>query len=96
MKQSKKFFNNMLMSSSFDPALTPTLPIVEIAGDRRILIEKHKCVTQYNDELVVVQMGYGQLQIRGCFLNLARLGKEQLVINGDICSVSIVRKECMQ
>ena len=93
MKQSKKFLDNVLRTAIVEPDLLPGLPIVEMAGDRRILIEKHESVIQYTDELVVVRMGYGQLQIRGCCLSLARLGKEQLVITGDVCSVSIVRKE---
>ena len=69
----------------------PGIPIVEIAGDQRVLIERHKGVTEYSPQCIRVRLSYGILTISGCRLELTRMTANQLIISGRIDSISIER-----
>ena len=71
----------------------PGQPIVEIAGDRRVLIEGHRGVVQYDKCLIRIRLAYGAVQIQGRELELAHMTKESLVIFGRIESVTLCRRE---
>ena len=60
----------------------PGQPIVEIAGDRRVLIENH----------FGVKVKYGLVCVCGCDLELIRMTKEQLIISGRIDAVTLIRR----
>ena len=66
----------------------PGQPIVEIAGDRRVLIENHFGVKEYSREKIGVKVKYGL----GCNLELIRMTKEQLIISGRIDAVTLIRR----
>ena len=69
----------------------PGVPVVELAGDRRILIERHRGVTEYSTERICVRLSYGMICVCGCALELTRMTKEQLVISGRIDGIQIQR-----
>ncbi len=69
----------------------PGQPLVELAGDRRVLIENHRGVTEYGREQIRVRVRYGQILVCGGGMELARMTKEQLVIAGRIDSVTLIR-----
>lgn len=70
----------------------PGQPLVELAGDQRVLIENHMGVTEYGADQIRVQVRYGQICVRGERMELARMTKEQLVIAGRIDSVTLIRR----
>lgn len=70
----------------------PGMPLVEICGERRVLIENHGGVSRYGTELICVRVKYGELVVRGCGLELVKMSKEQLVICGQIDCVSLERR----
>lgn len=70
----------------------PGLPILELAGDRRVLIERHGGVLEYGPERIRVRVKYGTVSINGCSLELIRMTHQQLVIAGRIDSVCIQRR----
>lgn len=70
----------------------PGLPILEIAGDRRVLIERHKGVLEYGPERIRVRVSYGTVCITGCGMELVRMGHQQLVIAGRVDSVCLQRR----
>ena len=70
----------------------PGIPIVEIAGDQRVLIERHKGVTEYGPQCIRVRVSYGILSISGCRLELTRMTANQLIISGIIEVISIDRR----
>ena len=70
----------------------PGQPIVEIAGDRRVLIENHFGVKEYSRERIGVKVKYGVVTVCGCGLELIRMTKEQLVISGRIDGVTLARR----
>lgn len=70
----------------------PGMTIAELAGDRRVLIEGHRGVTEYCRERVTVKVGYGWLCISGCGLELRQMSKQQLVVSGRIDGIQLRRK----
>ncbi len=70
----------------------PGLPIAEIAGDSRVLVENHFGVKEYSSERIRIRVKYGHLCICGCGLQLMRMTKEQLVVCGRIDSVTLHRR----
>ena len=70
----------------------PGQSIVEIAGDRRVLIEHHSGVTQYSREKICVKVKNGQVAVCGCGLELTQMTREQLVISGRIDCVTLLRR----
>lgn len=69
----------------------PGLPLVEIAGESRVLIENHCGVSQYSSDSVCVKVKFGQVCVTGGALDLARMTKGQLVITGRIDTVCLLR-----
>lgn len=70
----------------------PGMTVAELAGDRRVLIEGHKGVTEYCRERVCVKVGYGWLCVTGCGLELRQMSRQQLVISGRIDGIQLRRK----
>ena len=70
----------------------PGQPVLEVAGDRRVLIEHHRGVTEYSRERIGVRVSYGQIMICGCGLELVRMCKEQLVVTGQIDGITFCRR----
>lgn len=71
----------------------PGQPLVELTGERRVLIENHGGVTQYGREKICVKVKFGQVSVQGCGLELARMTKEQLIISGRIDSITLIRRK---
>lgn len=69
----------------------PGIPIIEIAGDYRVLIENHTCITEYSENRIRVQVKFGQVIVEGSNLVISKMAKEQLVISGCIGSVHLLR-----
>ena len=69
----------------------PGMTVAELAGDRRILIEGHRGVTQYSREQVTVKVNYGWLCVTGCGLELRQMSRQQLVICGRIDGIQLRR-----
>lgn len=67
--------------------------IVEILGDRRILIENHRGVVTYSKEKILVKVKYGTVSVCGRNLELTSMTKDQLVIFGNIQCISLHRRE---
>ncbi|MCI6937092.1 MAG: YabP/YqfC family sporulation protein [Clostridiales bacterium] len=70
----------------------PVQPIIEVAGDRRLLVENHRGVSAYSTEKILINVGFGTVCVCGWDLQLIRMTKEQLVIRGRIDSISLLRR----
>ena len=66
------------------------IPLVELAGQNRVLIENHGGVLAYGLEEITIKVAYGSLKITGNQLRLMELCREQLVITGQIASVHLI------
>lgn len=92
MGRGHDFWMRLTDSAELTGAGIPGQPIVEIAGERRVLIENHFGVSQYSREKIGVKVKYGFVCVCGCGLELVRMTREQLVIAGRIDSVSLIRR----
>jgi len=91
MGRGEIFIDRLTKAADLQDESIPGLPVVELAGDRRVLIERHCGVTEYGRERIRVKVKFGQLCIYGTGLELAKMTKEQLVISGRIQGVEITR-----
>lgn len=70
----------------------PLQPILELCGERRLLIENHKGVKEYGQNKITVCVRYGVLTICGEGMRLCRMHGPQLVILGRIDQITVVRR----
>ena len=73
-----------------DEAL-PTQTVVELLGDRRVLIEHHHGITEYSRQRIQARVKYGVLCVCGSGLELCKMSDNQLVILGSIDSLTVFR-----
>lgn len=69
-------------------------PLLELWGDRRLLIENHGGVLEYGLEKIQVKVSYGVVCICGEHLRLCTMSDQQLVIQGRIHSIQLMRRVC--
>lgn len=93
MRQGKSWLERITDGADLPGMAMPGVPLVELAGDRRVLIENHGGVTEYGSCRIQVRVRYGQIAVCGENLQLARMTREQLVISGRIDAVTLYRRE---
>ena len=81
-----------LLSRFGDINVQSKLPLVELAGYCRVLIENHIGVMAYSQEEICVRVSFGYLRIMGRNMTLAEMHREQLVISGQIEGVFLHRR----
>ena len=87
----RSMVDRLAFSADLPDVTLPGQPLVEIAGESRVLIENHLGVTQYGRECIRVKVKFGQVCVSGSHLELTRMIKGQLVISGRIDAVSLCR-----
>lgn len=92
MKDRRNILQQLTEAADLEGEPLPGQSIVEIAGDRRVLIENHGGVKEYSMERISVHVKYGYVIICGCGLELICMTKEQLIISGRIDTVSLCRR----
>ena len=92
MARSGDWLQHLADRTELESEALPGLPILEIAGDRRILIERHDGVLEYGPERIRIRVVYGTVCVTGCGLELVRMTRQQLVITGRVDSVSLQRR----
>lgn len=91
MQKGKSIFERLTAAADLHDEAIPHLPLVEIAGDRRVLIENHQGVIAYATEQICVKVKYGSVCICGSGLELARMSKGQLIVSGTIGKIELLR-----
>lgn len=66
-------------------------PLVELCGAHRVLVEQHMGVGEYSSETVNVNVRFGRVVISGRNLEICRMTLDQLVITGEITSVTLLK-----
>ena len=92
MMQNRNWMQRIADSVELDGEALPGVSIVEIAGDSRVLIERHGGITEYSRERIAVKVRYGTVCISGCDLEVTRMSREQLVISGRIDCLQLKRR----
>lgn len=72
-------------------AMTPLsgLPLIEICGQNRILIENHRGISGYSGCEIQVKVCFGRVIVCGENLKVTNMSKEKLVIVGNIYAVNL-------
>jgi sporulation protein YqfC len=65
------------------------LPLVEICGQSRVLVENHRGICGYTDQKIHIKVNCGAIVISGENLQLKSMSKEKLVITGKIWTVDL-------
>lgn len=91
MERSGAFVRKLVQSAGVADEPLPGVPLVEVYGDRRVLIENHSGVTQYDTDCICVKVKFGQICIIGSELCMARMTKGQLIVTGCISQVQLKR-----
>lgn len=85
----KEFLSHLTWDADVDMDIIPGQPILEIASNRRVLIENHLGVKAYSREAIHVNVKYGCICIKGCGLELKKMTKDQLVVCGTVHTVAL-------
>lgn len=91
MKRQKEVVRQFSKLRDLGDGVLPGVPLVEITGDSRVLIEHHQGVVAYGCREICVRVKYGTVSVSGSALRLARMTKEQLVICGLIDGVRLMK-----
>lgn len=91
MERNKRFLRQLTDAADLQDEALPGIPLVEIAGNTRVLVEHHRGVTEYSTQTVSLKVRFGSICITGCDLVITRMTKDQMVINGLIEGVTFFR-----
>lgn len=89
MRRTNHLFDRMSLAANVYSEAMPGVPLIEISGCHRFLLENHHGIIAYCDKEIRAKVSYGYVCICGSGLELAKMTKEQLVITGMITSVSL-------
>lgn len=90
--QRKRLLERVTAAADLASESMPGLPVLELAGENRVLIENHQGVTGYSDVMICVKVQYGCLEINGNRLSLAYMSKEKLIIMGKINEIKLLHR----
>jgi len=65
------------------------IPIAELAGRNRLLVENHQGILAYSKQEIQIKVSYGRLAVVGTDLQLMQISREQLVITGQIAEIQV-------
>lgn len=85
------FLERVVRGFDLDAEPLPGQTLLELVGDRRVLIENHCGVSEYANTKICVRVKKGQICVCGKGLNLALMSRERLIICGCIESVHLMQ-----
>ena len=86
------FLGHMVMNSELMEDGLPGQVIVELTGGCRVLIEGHRGVKEYSREKILVNTKIGAVCVGGCGMEILRMNRERLVIQGRIDTINLLRR----
>lgn len=93
MTQKVKLHTNMLEQIDDKHSVAFRVPLIEICGRNRVLIENHLGINGYATEEIVVKVRCGLIYIQGSNLRVNKVCKEKLIILGRIDAVRFCGRE---
>jgi len=70
------------------PEAAPGMPRIELAGNREVLIEQSRGIIEYTPQLVRLRAGRFVIHITGQQLVLRTMRASEIIIGGNIASLS--------
>ena len=91
MKEKRGFMDRFSNVTDLPLEPLPGMPLVELAGENRILIENHNGLAEYGCNEIQVKVSYGRLCVCGRNLCVINMTRHRVVIAGCIDNISILR-----
>ena len=92
MGKGSRFLEQLTQSADMSGEFLPGQSLLELLGDNRVLIERHRGVQEYSRERIGIKMRFGQVVVCGCGLEMIHMTREQLVIRGRIDCITLHRR----
>ena len=92
MKQHKHILQWVTRLADVEKVTLPRLPLVEIVGTNRVLIENYQGVHSYDPMEIQVCVKEGKIVICGSCMKLSCMTKSQLLISGNIDCVQLRKR----
>ena len=89
MNRNKNWMQTLAENENLHAELIPGVPVVEICGRYRVLIENHCGIIGYEACEIQVKVKSGSIHVCGENLKLTRMCKGKLVITGKIYGVNL-------
>lgn len=91
MKSMDKMTSQFHKNTELTGFVLPGMPLLELSGDQRVLLENHCGITCYSHREIRIKVKFGQLCVSGCNLELMQMTSSQLVITGNITTIQVFR-----
>jgi len=92
MKEKRNWAQRLTDAAELYGEALPGVPLVEIYGENRVLIECHRGVVEYGCQKIGVRVSIGIICVTGCDLQVRLMTRERLVISGRITGVQLIRR----
>lgn len=89
MKKHSSILDRVIHGSELASHPLPSIPLVEVMGFSRVLIENHECVCSYSLEQIDIRVKSGYIFVRGLGLHLVHMSPDQIVITGSIQQIQL-------
>jgi len=71
--------------------LVLNLPKITIIGDMQAVIENHKGIIEYENNVIRINSSIGMIKITGSSLVIKNIMAEEIIINGSIEAVVVIK-----
>ena len=89
MNRKKSILEQVLHGSELYVQPLPSLPLVEIVGNKRVLIENHTSIDSYCSQEICIRVKFGYIIVKGDLLFLDYMSPEKVVITGCIRCIQL-------
>lgn len=86
-KESRSLRETVLRSMEIPEDVAGRAPIITATGSAKVVIENYRNILSYTCDEIVVMSFTGKICIQGTDLELLAYSSEEMVIQGNICSV---------
>ena len=87
----KKMLRAITENAGLHGEVVSGVPLLEISGNDRVLIENFVSVASYTETFIQIYVLFGMYEISGSHLMISYITKDQLVICGNISTVSLCK-----
>lgn len=89
MDRGQEFWRRLAHRMDLHSQPLPGIPLLELAGDSRVLLENHQGVLEYTHDRIGIRVKFGSVVVQGQGLELCHMTRQRLVIYGKIRSVTL-------
>ena len=94
MKETRGRVQALLARGDFPGEILTGVPVVEIRGDREVMILCHRGVLAYEERMVQVASALGPVTIHGEGRVIFRMNRERIILQGRVTRVELGESSC--